>query len=96
MYKVTITITNSVNDDVITKIKVCDTKKEADNYIEEQELEVQAWNKEAADWRSGIQSHRYFDSDLDPITRETPVDGLTVGDLQKILNYISDDSRFWG
>ena len=90
MYKVEYTITNSVNDNEINGVEVFESYEEALAFENEKEHEVKNWNKEASDWRSGINSTRYIDISVENITKETTIpSNIKLGDLSKMINYIN-------
>jgi len=90
MYKVEYTITNSVNDNEINGVEVFESYEEALAFVDEKELEVKHWNKEASDWRSGVNSTRYIDTSMENITKETTIPpNIKLGALSKMISYIN-------
>lgn len=85
MYKVSIEIPNSVNDDVYEKVKFFSTKEDAERFIEENEKEVDEWNKPDGSPFGGRMSTRYFSYELEEVNRDTVMDGMTFGDLANII-----------
>jgi len=88
MQKVTITITNSVNDDENEIIKVCKSDKSKGKFITKYQDEVDEWNKpDYSPGGGGKMSTRYIDIDTVDVNDDMSIEGLTLKDVTKVMKY---------
>jgi len=81
-------IENSVNDEVIETLKVFRTLDETEDYKRLQETEIEEWNALANDYRSGIQSRRYLDVEINEVTLDTIIpQQLTLGEVFALMEH---------
>ena len=85
MFKAWCYITNSVNDSEVEMVKYFNTISEAEDFVAEKEEEVEEWNKPENSPSGGRMSTRYIVSNIEEMLDNTVLDGLTYGNLKKII-----------
>ena len=86
MFRAWYEITNSVNDNEINVSKFFITEKEAQDCVDKEKDSVNEWNKPEDSTQGGKMSIRYIYSGVEKVASNTPLDGITFGDLEMIVN----------
>ena len=89
MHKVTIEITNSVNDDVVEISRIFTNIEDAEELVAERQKDVDEWNKPEDSPYGGKMSTRYMYSDIEHVDDDTVIDAMTYGDLVDLVQEIA-------
>ena len=85
MFRAWYELSNSVNDDEVNVSRFFITEELAQAFIDKKLAEVDEWNKSEVSPHGGKMSTRYIYSGVEEVTPDTPLEGITFGDLESII-----------
>jgi len=91
LFKVEGEISNSVNDEVVQFVKYFRNEEDARAFEKSKEDEVERWNNQEIYPYGGRVSTRWLDIIVEEVSKDTELDGLTLGDLEAIIRSVVSD-----